>query len=141
MKPAVLFLCTGNSCRSQMAEGWLRHLAGSRFEALSAGTHPVSLNPGAVQAMAEAGIDISHQRSKHVDEVLERHPQYIVTVCDRAKETCPTIRGGAATLHWSFDDPAEAQGSDEDRAKVFRRVRDEIAGKIRSWLQAEEELQ
>jgi arsenate reductase len=140
MKPAVLFLCTGNSCRSQMAEGWLRHLAGSRFEALSAGTHPVGLNPEAVQAMAEAGIDISQQRSKHVNEVFGRDPQYIVTVCDRAKEACPTIRGGAATLHWSFDDPAEAQGSDEDRAKVFRRVRDEIAGKIRSWLESEGEL-
>lgn len=140
MKPSVLFLCTGNSCRSQMAEGWLRHLAGSRFEALSAGTHPVGLNPGAIQVMAEVGIDISRQRSKHLSEVLGRHPQYIVTVCDRAKETCPTIRGGAATLHWNFDDPAAAQGSVDECTKVFRRVRDEIAEQIRNWLQAEEEL-
>lgn len=137
MKPSVLFLCTGNSCRSQMAEGWLRHLAGNRFEVLSAGTHPVGLNPGAVQAMAEAGIDISRQRSKHVNEVLLPHPEYIVTVCDRAKETCPTIHGGTETLHWSFDDPAEAQGSDDDRAQAFRRVRDEIAEKIRHWLTTE----
>jgi arsenate reductase len=134
MKPAVLFLCTGNSCRSQMAEGWLRHLAGSRFEALSAGTNPVGLHPRAVTAMAEVGVDISRQQSKHVSDVLVPHPEYVVTVCDRAKETCPAIHGGATTLHWSFDDPAEAKGSDDDRAKVFRRVRDEIAEKIRDWL-------
>lgn len=137
MKPAVLFLCTGNSCRSQMAEGWLRHLAGGRFEALSAGTSPVGLNPRAVIAMAEAGIDISRQWSKHVNDVLVSHPEYVVTVCNRAKETCPAIHGGAATLHWNFDDPAETQGSDDDRAKVFRRVRDEIAEKIRDWLKTE----
>lgn len=140
MKPAVLFLCTGNSCRSQMAEGWLRHLAGSRFEVLSAGTSPVGLNPRAVIAMAEAGIDISRQRSKHVNDVLLLHPEYVVTVCDRAKETCPTIHGGVETLHWSFDDPAEAQGSDDDRAKMFRRVRDEIAEQIRNWLKTESRL-
>ena len=137
MKPAVLFLCTGNSCRSQMAEGWLRQLAGSRFEALSAGTNPMGLNPRAVSAMAEAGVDISRQQSKHVNAVLLPLPEYVITVCDRAKETCPTISGRAATLHWSFDDPAEAQGSDEDRARVFRRVRDEIAKKIRDWLKTE----
>jgi len=140
MKPSVLFLCAGNSCRSQMAEGWLRHLAGNRFEALSAGTGPVSLNPRAVAVMAEAGIDISRQQSKHVNEVLVPHPEYVVTVCDRAKETCPAIHGGAATLHWSFDDPAETQGSDDDGAKVFRRVRDEIAEKIRDWLNTEGRL-
>lgn len=140
MKPAVLFLCTGNSCRSQMAEGWLRHLAGNRFEALSAGTSPVGLNPRAVAAMAEVGIDISRQRSKHVNEVLVPYPEYVVTVCDRAKETCPAIHGGAVTLHWSFDDPAEAQGFDDDRARVFRRVRDEIAEKVRDWLKTEGRL-
>jgi arsenate reductase len=137
MKPAVLFLCTGNSCRSQMAEGWLRHLAGNRFEALSAGTSPAGLNPRAVTAMAEAGVDISRQRSKHVNDVLVPHPEYVVTVCDRAKETCLAIHGRTATLHWSFDDPAEAQGSDDDRARLFRRVRDEIAEKIGNWLKAE----
>jgi arsenate reductase len=123
-----------------MAEGWLRHLAGSRFEALSAGTSPVGLNPRAVLAMAEAGIDISRQRSKHVNEVIVPHPAYVVTVCDRAKEACPTVHGGVATLHWSFDDPAEAQGSDDDRAKMFRRVRDDIAEKIRNWLKTESRL-
>jgi arsenate reductase len=140
MKPAVLFLCTGNSCRSQMAEGWLRHLAGNRFEALSAGTSPVGLNPRAVAAMAEAGIDISRQRSKHLNEMLVPHPEYVVTVCDRTKETCPAVHGGAGTMHWNFDDPAEAQGSDDDRAKVFRRVRDEIAKQIRDWLKTEGRL-
>jgi arsenate reductase (thioredoxin) len=123
-----------------MAEGWLRHMAGGRFEALSAGTNPVGLNPRAVIAMAEAGIDISRQWSKHMNDVLVPHPEYVVTVCDRAKETCPAIQGGAATLHWSFDDPAETQGSDDDRAKVFRRVRDEIAEKIRDWLKTEGRL-
>jgi arsenate reductase len=123
-----------------MAEGWLRHLAGSRFEVLSAGTSPVGLNPRAVIAMAEAGIDISRQRSKHVNEVLLPQPEYVVTVCDRAKETCPAVHGGAVTMHWCFDDPAEAQGSDDDRAKVFRRVRDEIAEKIRNWLKIEGRL-
>lgn len=123
-----------------MAEGWLRYLAGNQFEVLSAGTKPVGLNPRAVIAMAEAGIDISQQWSKHMNDVLVPHPEYVVTVCDRAKETCPAIHGGAAILHWSFDDPAEAQGSDDDRAKVFRRVRDEIAEKIRNWLKTEGRL-
>lgn len=139
MKPAVLFfLCTGNSCRSQMAEGWLRHVAGNRFDAFSAGRDPVGVNPRAIAVMAEAGIDISSPRSKRVDEVLgQRSPDQIITVCDRAKEACPVVPGETKVLHWSFDDPADAQGSEDDRLSVFRRVRDEIAGKISEWLETQ----
>jgi arsenate reductase len=120
-----------------MAEGWLRHLAGSRFEVISAGTHPVGVNPRAIAVMAEAGIDISLHRSKRVDEFLGRRLDVVITVCDRAKEACPMSPSIGTVLHWSFDDPAEAQGSDDDRAKVFRRVRDEIAEKISKWLESE----
>jgi arsenate reductase len=139
MKRSVLFLCTGNSCRSQMAEGWLRHLAGEVFDVKSAGTHPVGVNPRAIAAMAEVGIDISRHRSKRVNEFLGERPDYVITVCDRAKEACPTFPEGAAVLHWSFDDPAEAQGSEDERMHVFRRVRDEIADRIETWLRKETE--
>lgn len=121
-----------------MAEGWLRHLAGSRFEVISAGMHSVGVNPRAIHVMAEIGIDLSLHRSKRVDEFLGRHLDYVITVCDRAKEACPTVPRRAKVVHWSFDDPAEAQGSDDDRIKVFRRVRDEIADSVRNWLRAEE---
>ena len=134
MKKRVLFLCTGNSCRSQMAEGWLRHLAGDRFDAFSAGTHPVGLNPGAIEAMAKAGVDISTHRSKHLDEFTGEKFDYVVTVCDRAKETCPIFPGARTVLHWSFDDPAGAQGSHDERKAVFQRVRDEIADRVRGLL-------
>lgn len=110
MKQRVLFLCTGNSCRSQMAEGILRHVAGNRFKVATAGTHPVGLNPLAVQVMKEIGIDISQQRSKKMDEFAGQHFEYVVTVCDRAKESCPTWPGASQILHWSFDDPAATQG-------------------------------
>jgi arsenate reductase len=121
-----------------MAEGWLRHLAGNRYEVISAGTHPVGVNPRAVEVMAEAGVDISLHRSKKVDEILEQRPDYVISVCDRANDACPTVHVGAKVFHWSFDDPAEAQGSDDDRQRVFRRVRDEIADRIRNWLRTEE---
>jgi arsenate reductase len=135
MKRSVLFLCTGNSCRSQMAEGLLRHLAGDRFEAASAGTHPVGLNPGAVAAMQEIGIDISSHRSKSLEEFQGRRFDHVVTVCDRAKESCPLLPGALSVLHWSFDDPAAATGSVEQRRAVFRRVRDEIEQQIRRFLE------
>jgi arsenate reductase len=128
MKQSVLFLCTGNSCRSQMAEGLLRHLAGDRFEVASAGTAPAGVNPSAIAAMGELGIDISGQRSKHVDELSSRRFDLAVTVCDRAREACPVLPGAVRMLHWSFDDPA-GQGPE-----VFRRVRDEIALRIRDLL-------
>jgi len=134
MKKRVLFVCTGNSCRSQMAEGWLRHLAGDRFDAFSAGTHPAGLNTGAVDAMREVGVDISAHRSKHLSELSGQGFDYVVTVCDRAKETCPIVPGVQTVLHWSFEDPALAPGSPEERRAVFRRVRDEIAEHIRRFI-------
>lgn len=134
MNHKVFFLCTGNSCRSHMAEGLLRHLAGDRFEVASAGTHPAGLNPGAVEVMREIGIDISPHRSKRVNEYLDTRFDYVITVCDRAKETCPVFPVASSQLHWSFDDPAAAQGSAEERRAVFRRVRDEIAEHIRRFI-------
>ena len=133
MKQSVLFLCTGNSARSQMAEGWLRHLAGDRYEVFSAGTKPVGLNPGSVEAMAEVGIDIARHRSKHVEEYAAQSLDYVITVCDRAKETCPLWPGKMTVIHWSFDDPA-AIADVESRRLVFCRVRDEIASAIRQFL-------
>lgn len=134
MNRKVLFLCTGNSCRSQMAEGFLRHLAGNRFDVASAGTHPVGLNPGAVEVMREIGIDISPHWSKRVDEYLDTRFDYVIAVCDRAKETCPVLPAASSQLHWSFDDPAAAQGTAEERRAVFRRVRDEITEHIRRFI-------
>jgi len=133
-KKRVLFLCTGNSARSQMAEGLLRHLAGDRFEVASAGTSPAGLNPIAVEAMGELGIDISHHQSKKLDAFLERRFDYVITVCDRANEFCPVFPAAASLLHWSFDDPAASQGSPGERLAVFRRIRDEIAANIRWFL-------
>lgn len=129
-KPKVLFLCTGNSARSQMAEGYLRRVAGDEFEPLSAGIEPKGLNPLAVEAMNEIGIDISHQNSKDVVSFLGQYIPYIVTVCDNARERCPIFPRSFKFLHWSFDDPAAAQGSREEKLAVFRRVRDEIAHRI-----------
>jgi arsenate reductase len=121
-----------------MAEGWLRHLAGGRFEALSAGTNPVEVNPQAIEVMKEVGIDISRQRSKHVAEFQERPLHYVITVCDHAQTLCPTEPRGDVRLHWSFDDPAHAQGSDPECMQVFRRVRDEIGEQIQEWLRADD---
>jgi arsenate reductase len=129
-KPKVLFLCTGNSARSQMAEGYLRHVAGDQFEAMSAGIEPKGLNPLAIEAMNEIGVDISHQTSKDVVKLLGQHIPYVVTVCDNARERCPIFPRTYKFLHWSFEDPAAAQGSREEKLAVFRRVRDEIAHRI-----------
>jgi len=129
-KTKVLFLCTGNSARSQMAEGYLRHVADDRFEAMSAGIEPKGLNPLAVEAMREIGIDISRQKSKDVVSLLDQHVPYVVTVCDNAKERCPIFSGTGKFLHWSFADPAAATGTQEERLAVFRRIRDEIVERI-----------
>lgn len=137
MKKKVLFLCTGNSCRSQMAEGWLRHLAGERFDVASAGTHPVGLNPYAVTVMGEAGIDISHHVSERVDSYLAQRFDYVITVCDRAEETCPIFADASTTLHWNFDDPAKATGTYEQQLIVFRKSRDEIGERIRRFITEE----
>ena len=134
MKLKVLFLCTGNSCRSQMAEGFLRHLAGDRFDVASVGTHPAGLNPDAVEAMREIGIDISHHRSKGIGEVIGQRFDHVITVCDRAKESCPIFPEASALDHWPIEDPAAARGSSEERKAVFRLVRDEIAQRIRRFL-------
>jgi arsenate reductase len=132
-KKKVLILCTGNSARSQMAEGLMRHEAGDRFEVASAGTRPAHLRPEAVAVMKELGIDISHHRSKPVDEFAGRDFDYIITVCDHARDTCPVFPGKAERLHWPFDDPASATGSEDKRKAVFRRVRDEIRARILGW--------
>ena len=135
-KPQVLFLCTGNSCRSQMAEGFLRHHAGDRVEAASAGTNPVGLNPSAVAVMREVGIDISSHASKHVDSLVEELFTDVVTVCDSAKESCPTFPSETNKLHWSLEDPAQAEGSEEERLAVFRRVRDQIAALVEDFMRS-----
>jgi arsenate reductase len=133
--PNVLFLCTGNSCRSQMAEGWLRHLAGDHFNAQSAGLEPSELNSLAVEAMREVGIDISGQSSKNVIGFLGQHFPYIITVCDRARDSCPIFPGICIREHWPIDDPANAEGSHDERMKVFRVVRDEIGARVRGFIE------
>lgn len=130
----VLFVCTGNSARSQMAEGLLRQLAGSRFEAFSAGVEPTRLNPLAVRVMGEIGIDISSQRSKHLSEFLGESFASVITVCDSASESCPVFPGANDRRHWSFGDPAVATGTEEERLAVFRRVRDAIRGRIEEFI-------
>ena len=125
-RPRVLFLCTGNSCRSQIAEGWARSLFGDRIEAYSAGIETHGLNPRAVLVMREAGVDISGQRSQHVDEFGDLAPDLVITVCDSAAEQCPLLPGARRVVHHSFQDPARATGDDEQVLPVFRRVRDEI---------------
>jgi arsenate reductase (thioredoxin) len=134
MRKRVLILCTGNSARSQMAEGLLRHGAGNVFEVESAGTKPGTVRPEAIAAMREIGIDISGHRSKHVDEFDGRRFDYVITVCDNAKESCPVFPGAAKRLHHSFDDPPPPSvGTDEERMAVFRRVRDELRTYLREF--------
>ncbi len=126
----VLFLCTHNSARSQMAEGLLRHLAGNGFEVHSAGTEATLVRPLAIRAMEELGIDISGQESKTLDAYLDQPFDYVITVCDDANEACPFFPGARNRLHWSFEDPSRAGGSEEERLALFRRVRDEIRERI-----------
>ena len=133
-KKRVLILCTGNSARSQMAEGLLRNMAGDRFEVESAGTIASFVRPQAIAAMAEEGIDISGHRSKSLDEFRDQPFDYVITVCDNANQTCPVFTGPARRIHWSFDDPAEAGGSDAEVMQVFRRVRDEIRSKLAEFI-------
>lgn len=130
MKKKVLFLCTENSCRSQMAEGILRHLRGDKFEVESAGTRPSAVNPTAIKVMAEIGIDISGHKSKPVEEFQGMDFDFVITTCDGAKETCPVFPGKARHLHWGFNDPAAVRGSEEEILSAFRKVRDEIESMI-----------
>lgn len=132
-KKRVLILCTGNSARSQMAEGLLRHDAGERFEVASAGTKASFVRPEAIAVMREAGIDIAGHRSKHVDEFAGQQFDYVITVCDNARETCPVFFGKAEKLHHDFEDPAAATGSEEQRLAVFRRVRDQLRAYLRDF--------
>ena len=126
----VLFLCTHNSARSQMAEGLLRDLAGDRFEVHSAGTEATSVKPEAVAVMAEIGVDVSGAESKTLERYLGEEFEYLVTVCDDANENCPVFPGAMNRLHWSFPDPSKASGSPEEQLQVYRRVRDDIREKL-----------
>lgn len=131
----VLFLCTHNSARSQMAEALLRHHGKDRFEVFSAGTEQTRVHPLAIAAMADIGIDISSQRSKHLEEYLGQDFEYVITVCDSANESCPVFPGDPQRIHWSFSDPSAATGSDAERLRAFERVRDQINMRLRTWVQ------
>ncbi len=129
-KQRVLFLCTHNSARSQMAEGLLRHLAGDRFDAYSAGTEATCVRPLAIRAMAEVGVDISGQESKTLDRYLGEPFDAVVTVCDQANEACPLFLGAKERLHWSFPDPSRATGTEEEQLATYHTVRDAIRARI-----------
>jgi arsenate reductase (thioredoxin) len=131
MTKRVLILCTGNSARSQMAEGLLRSFAGDRFEVFSAGTKPSFVRPEAIAVMSELGIDLAGHRSKHVEEFDGQHFDYVITVCDNANESCPVFPDDTTRLHWSFPDPAAVEGDEAARLAAFRRVRDALAEKLR----------
>jgi arsenate reductase (thioredoxin) len=133
MKQRVLILCTGNSARSQMAEGLLRHEAGERFEVESAGTRPGTVRPEAIAVMGELGIDLSSHRSKHVDEFAGQQFDYVLTVCDNARDNCPIFPASVALIHHAFDDPAALEGDEAARLALFRRVRDEIRAYLRGF--------
>jgi thioredoxin type arsenate reductase len=130
----VLFLCTHNSARSQMAEGFLRHLSGETVEVASAGTEATRVHPLAIQTMRDVGIDLSAHSSKTVDTLLGRPWDYVITVCDAANERCPLFPGRTTRLHWSFEDPSQATGGEDQRLATFRRVRDQIHARVRDWL-------
>ena len=137
MKKRVLFLCTHNSARSQMAEGLLRHLGGEQFEAFSAGTEATAVRPLAIRAMQELGIDISRQQSKTLDRYLNDPFDEVITVCDAAAEVCPVFPGAKRRRHWSFPDPSRATGTEEEQLAVYRAVRDAIRGRIKTELVGE----
>jgi len=132
-KKRVLFICTHNSARSQMAEGYLRHIAGDRFDVYSAGTEATVVRPQAIEVMAEIGIDISGQTSKTLQQYLPERWDYVITVCDDANESCPVFPGTSDRSHWSFPDPSKATGTDAERLQVYRDVRDQIARRIRTF--------
>ena len=129
----VLFICTHNSARSQMAEGYLRHIAGDRFDVYSAGTEATVVRPQAIEVMAEIGIDISGQTSKTLQQYLPERWDYVITVCDDANESCPVFPGTSDRSHWSFPDPSKATGTEAERLQVYRDVRDQIARRIRTF--------
>ena len=133
----VLILCTGNSARSQMAEGLLRDLAGDRVEVTSAGVAPTRVRPEAIEAMKEIGIDISNHRSKSIDELITQAFDYVITVCDNANQHCPVFAGASRRIHWSIEDPAAVEGDDKIRLAAFRGARDDLRERLRRFIQVE----
>lgn len=134
MKKRVLFICTSNSARSQLAEALVNHDLGDRFEAFSAGTDPKPVHPLALRVLSEIGVDHRAARSKNIDEFAGQEFDYVITLCDAANETCPVFFGGGRRVHLGFDDPARAEGSEEEKLAVFRRVRDEIRAQVEGFL-------
>ena len=130
----ILVLCTGNSARSQMAEGMFRHEGGGKYEIFSAGTKPTSVRPEAIAVMRELGIDISGHRSKSVDEFAGQTFDYVVTVCDNARDNCPIFPGATERLHWSFEDPAAVEGNETERLAAFRRIRDQLHERVKNFV-------
>lgn len=133
----VLILCTGNSARSQMAEGLLRDMAGDRIEAASAGVAPTQVRPEAIEAMKEIGIDISNHRSKSIDKLITQAFDCVITVCDNANQHCPMFPGACRRIHWSIEDPAAVAGDDKTRLEAFRRARDELRERLRKFIEDE----
>lgn len=134
MKQRIIVLCTGNTARTQMAEGLFRELASDKVDVVSAGTNPSHVHRLAITAMQERGIDISHHWSKHVNEFIRQKFDHVITVCDAAAEACPVFPGRANRMHWSFPDPVLAQGTEEEQLQVFRQVRDAIEARIQEWV-------
>jgi arsenate reductase (thioredoxin) len=134
IKPKVLFLCPANACRSQMAEAFLRHLAGDRFEVVSAGAKPTQVNPDAVRVMREIGVDMSRHHSKDSKEFFGQRFQFVITVCDKAREKCPIFPGAIWMFDWIEDDPVAVTGTEAQRLAIFRRVRDEIGEHVREFI-------
>jgi arsenate reductase len=130
----VIFVCTGNSARSQMAEALLRRHGGDRFDVVSAGVQPRGVHPMTIAALAKVGIDISDARSKSVGEFLGQRFDYVITVCDRARATCPVFPGGSETLHWGLDDPGEVEGTEAQRRAAFDRTLKEISGRLHAFI-------
>lgn len=134
MKKKVIFICTGNSCRSQMGEGFLRNMAGDKIEVCSAGLKPSRVNPNAIKVMQEIGIDIAHHTSDDVKKHLGQEFDFIITVCDNAKENCPIFPGMGKRIHWSFKDPADAVGNEEEVLNEFRKIRDQIKSTLEKFV-------
>ncbi|WP_332629297.1 arsenate reductase (thioredoxin) [Halalkalibacter flavus] len=132
-KPIIYFLCTGNSCRSQMAEGWGKKYLGDKYDVYSAGIEAHGVNPNAVKAMAEAGVDISGQTSDTIDQEILKKADLVVTLCGHANDVCPATPPNKDRVHWGFDDPAKAEGTDEEKWAFFQRVRDEIGDRIKTF--------
>ena len=133
-KKKVIFICTGNACRSQMAEGLLRHMAGDKFEVYSAGSHPSRLHPASVAVMAEWNIDITHHSSEPINDYLETGIDIVITVCDNAQQICPTFPGNVKRIHWGLDDPYHGWGAEPEDLLPYREIRDELKDRIKVFL-------